>query len=659
MKIEPYVRTEMLSEQPAPLGQTGVLKWMRVNLFASVSNSILSLVALAGVILFAMSVLPWAIQPSWNATSLRQCIDDPNITGACWGVIHDRFNQLMFGFYPHDAQWRPLLAFVLMLVAIAPVLFDKLPRKMIWFSAIFPFIGVWLLWGGAIWGPLLVIAGFGVAYIVNKVVKGLAGDLAALILGVLAALIWWLFAVAPISTTLTQTIAKTRIEATIQKLKDGDAALGDTVSEMEGRIAALEAPIADMKAPLKGLKDAADAQRAIVDGLRAELNADLEKGMFFSTHTVLSDTEVADLETRLGVEDAKFYDLELRYSDATKVLDAQQRQLAFARNDISNATGLLRESERARADMSALPDLLSKAADLEAQKAKMDAALLAMASALPDSVKGIASLSQAQGDISDQDKASFNDYEAAKKDMETLTSAVLNVDTRVQKAYQLAGLVGLEPVESSKFGGLMLSITIGVSGIVLSLPIGIMLALGRQSDMFIIKVLSVGFIEFIRGVPLITLLFVASVLLNFFLPPGTNFDLILRVIIMATIFSSAYMAEVIRGGLAALPTGQYEAADALGLDYWQSMRLIIMPQALKISIPGIVGTFIGLFKDTTLVSIIGLLDPVGLVKTIQGNSDWNGIVWELYAFVALMFWVFTFSMSRYSMYLENKLKTTH
>jgi len=204
-----------------------------------------------------------------------------------------------------------------------------------------------------------------------------------------------------------------------------------------------------------------------------------------------------------------------------------------------------------------------------------------------------------------------------------------------------------------------LSITIGVSGIALSLPIGIVLALGRQSDMFIIKTLSVGFIEFIRGVPLITLLFVASVLLNFFLPPGTNFDLILRVIIMVTIFASAYMAETIRGGLAALPTGQFEAADALGLDYWQSMRLIIMPQALKISIPGIVGTFIGLFKDTTLVSIIGLLDPVGLVKTIQGHADWNGIVWELYIFIALMFWVFTFSMSRYSMYLENKLKTTH
>jgi general L-amino acid transport system permease protein len=219
--------------------------------------------------------------------------------------------------------------------------------------------------------------------------------------------------------------------------------------------------------------------------------------------------------------------------------------------------------------------------------------------------------------------------------------------------------ISITEVISSDFGGLMLSITIGVSAIAFSLPLGIVLALGRQSDMFIIKILCVGFIEFIRGVPLITLLFVASVLLNFFLPPGTNFDLILRVIIMVTIFSAAYMAEVIRGGLAGLPTGQYEAADALGLNYWQSMQLIIMPQALKISIPGIVGTFIGVFKDTTLVSLIGLLDPVGLIVTIQGTQEWSGVVWELYLFIALMFWVFTFSMSRYSMYLENKLKTSH
>ena len=173
------------------------------------------------------------------------------------------------------------------------------------------------------------------------------------------------------------------------------------------------------------------------------------------------------------------------------------------------------------------------------------------------------------------------------------------------------GFVGLEPVESDKFGGFLITFVIGVTGIVGSLPIGIMLALGRGSDMPTVKMICVGFIEFIRGVPLITLLFVASTLLNYFLPPGTTFDLILRVIIMVTLFAAAYMAEVIRGGLAALPRGQYEAADALGLNYWQGTRLIVLPQALKISIPGIVNTFIGLFKDTTLVSIIGLLDPIG------------------------------------------------
>ena len=219
------------------------------------------------------------------------------------------------------------------------------------------------------------------------------------------------------------------------------------------------------------------------------------------------------------------------------------------------------------------------------------------------------------------------------------------------------GYVGFEPVESTRLGGFLLSITIGVTGIVGSLPIGIVLALGRQSKMFAIKTMCVVFIEFIRGVPLITLLFVASVLLNYFLPPGTSFDLVLRVVIMVTLFASAYMAEVIRGGLAALPSGQYEAADALGLNYWQATRLIIMPQALKVAIPGIVSNFIGLFKDTTLVSVIGLLDPVGLLNPIRATAEWNGILWELYMFVALFFWVFCFSMSRYSMYLERKLKT--
>ncbi|QVL21435.1 amino acid ABC transporter permease [Pseudomonas qingdaonensis] len=171
--------------------------------------------------------------------------------------------------------------------------------------------------------------------------------------------------------------------------------------------------------------------------------------------------------------------------------------------------------------------------------------------------------------------------------------------------------------------------------------------------------MSVTFIEFVRGVPLITLLFTASLLLNYFLPPGTSFDLILRVIIMVTIFSTAYMAEVIRGGLAALPQGQTEAAQALGLDYWKAQRLVIMPQALKISIPMIVSTFIGLFKDTTLVVFIGLLDPIALSTAIRASTQWQGVYWELFLFIGGMFFLFCFSMSRYSIHLERRLKTDH
>jgi general L-amino acid transport system permease protein len=220
--------------------------------------------------------------------------------------------------------------------------------------------------------------------------------------------------------------------------------------------------------------------------------------------------------------------------------------------------------------------------------------------------------------------------------------------------------LGLQAINSDQFGGFLLAIVIGVTGISFSLPIGILLALGRQSDMLIVKTLSVGFIEFIRGVPLITLLFTASLLLQYFLPPGTNFDIILRVIILVTFFAAAYLAEVIRGGLAALPRGQYEAADALGLDYWRAQRLIILPQALKVSIPAIVSTFIGLFKDTTLVAFVGLMDPLkGVTQIVRADIDWKGIYWEPYIFVGAIFFLICFGMSRYSMYLEWKLKTDH
>ena len=220
--------------------------------------------------------------------------------------------------------------------------------------------------------------------------------------------------------------------------------------------------------------------------------------------------------------------------------------------------------------------------------------------------------------------------------------------------------LGLQSINSDQFGGFLLAIVIGVTGISFSLPIGILLALGRQSDMLIVKSLSVGFIEFIRGVPLITLLFTASLLLQYFLPPGTNFDIILRVIILVTFFAAAYLAEVVRGGLAALPRGQYEAADALGLDYWRAQRLIILPQALKVSIPAIVSTFIGLFKDTTLVAFVGLMDPLkGVTQIVRADINWKGIYWEPYIFVGVIFFLICFGMSRYSMYLERKLKTDH
>lgn len=427
-----YVRTVMLEEQAPPASQAGIVKWARENLFSTIPNAILTLVALWAIYFVLSHVLPWVFQSSWTANSLSECRESiaatygEGTTGACWAVIRERYLQLTYGFYPSDLYWRPNLCFILMLVALAPVLFSSLPKKMIWFTALYPLLAFWLLWGGSVWLPVSILAGFALGYVAFGIVTKMAGSLAGIIAASLTPIIWWIL---------------------------------------------------------------------------------------------------------------------------------------FA----------------------------GSAADI-------------MESIIP---------------------------------------------------------LSIQSVESARFGGFMLSILIGITGIAFSLPIGVVLALGRQSDLMIVKTLCVGFIEFIRGVPLITLLFVASTLLNYFMPPGTNFDIILRVIIMVTLFSSAYMAEVIRGGLAALPKGQYEGADSLGLDFWQATRLIIMPQALKISIPNIVSSFIGLLKDTVLVSIIGLLDPVGLSTNIRADAAWNGIIWELYGFVALVFWVLCFSMSRYSMYLERKLQTGH
>ncbi|WP_209598865.1 amino acid ABC transporter permease [Ruegeria sp. HKCCSP351] len=428
-----FVRTEMLPEQAPPASEVGALGWVKHNLFSSWFNTILTVVSLYAIYYVLSGVLPWLFQSVWNADSLNECREIMMATWgsthghACWAVINDRWLQLLFGFYPSHLYWRPILALVLLLVALAPVLYsDRVPTKMLIFSAIYPFLMPFLMWGGTIWGPISAALGFVAGWFVYSVLSKQVSELVGMIGAVVAAVIWWL---------------------------------------------------------------------------------------------VLS----------------------------------------------SYFTG-------------------------------------AMSSVLP---------------------------------------------------------IGIEAVESRQFGGFMLAILLGVVAIGVSLPIGIVLALGRQSDLLIVKYLCVGFIEFIRGVPLITLLFVASLLLNLFLPPGTNFDIILRVMIMMTLFSAAYMAEVIRGGLAALPRGQYEGADSLGLNYWQAQRLIIMPQALKISIPGIVSTFIGIFKDTTLVSIIGLFDVIGLASAIRADTAWNGIYWELFAFIAFLFFIVCFSMSRYSMYLERKLQTGH
>ncbi|MDI4661389.1 MULTISPECIES: amino acid ABC transporter permease [Cobetia] len=221
------------------------------------------------------------------------------------------------------------------------------------------------------------------------------------------------------------------------------------------------------------------------------------------------------------------------------------------------------------------------------------------------------------------------------------------------------GSFGLEIVGTHEWGGLMLTLVLAVVGIVAALPLGILLALGRRSEMPIVKSICVVFIEFWRGVPLITVLFMASVMLPLFVPGEVNLDKLVRALIGITLFQSAYMAEVVRGGLQAIPKGQTEAGMALGLGYWRNMGLIVLPQALKLMIPGIVNTFIALFKDTSLVLIIGLFDLLAIVQAGLADPKWLGYSIEGYAFVALVFWVFCFSMSRYSQYLERLLHTGH
>ena len=420
-----FVRHKTLPPSPPPASETGIVKWMRENLFSSVTNSILTLAALYAIYSILSGSMPWILGGIWQAPSLQACREIlAGDSAGCFAVLTERWHQLVFGFkYPQEAYWRPTLAFVLLIVAVAPVLFANLPRRMLILTGLYPFIGFWLIWGGTIMSPFMGLVGFIVAYMV------------------------------------------------FQRLERSSFAMG------------------------------------VLGGLIAAI-----------------------IVWTIG------------------------------------------------------------------------------------------------GYVSDA----------------------------------MSGFFALEQIPSRDMGGFMLNIILGTVCVSLSLPIGILLALGRQSKMPIIKIICVVFIEFIRGVPLITLLFVANVVLAYFLPPGTTFDLILRVIIMITMFSSAYIAEVIRGGLAALPRGQYEAGDSLGLDYAQSMRLIILPQALKISIPGIVNVAVGLFKDTTLVSVISMFDLVGMIRgPILASTEWNGVYWELFGFASLLFFIICYGISQYSQWLERQLATDH
>jgi general L-amino acid transport system permease protein len=223
------------------------------------------------------------------------------------------------------------------------------------------------------------------------------------------------------------------------------------------------------------------------------------------------------------------------------------------------------------------------------------------------------------------------------------------------------GMLGLRHIPTDLWGGLLVTLVISSAGIAAAFPIGILLALGRRSAMPVVRWLSIGFIEIVRGVPLITVLFMASVMLPLFLPDGWTIDKLVRALIMVALFSAAYLAEVIRGGLQAIPRGQFEAADALGLSYLQKMALIVLPQALKLTIPGIVGTCIGLFKDTSLVLIIGLFDLLGIVQLNFADANWASPSTPAtgYVFAAFVFWLFCFGMSRYSIYTERRLHTGH
>jgi general L-amino acid transport system permease protein len=221
----------------------------------------------------------------------------------------------------------------------------------------------------------------------------------------------------------------------------------------------------------------------------------------------------------------------------------------------------------------------------------------------------------------------------------------------------VGGRFGLEHVETRSWGGLLVTLVVAGTGIAVSLPLGILLALGRRSQLPVVRAMSVIFIEFWRGVPLITILFFATYMLPLFLPDTWTMDSLLRVLVGTALFASAYMAEVVRGGLQAIPRGQQEAGEALGLGYWRIMGLIVLPQALRLVIPGIVNTFIGLFKDTTLVLIVAIFDFLGQMRAAFADPNWAtpSTLFTGFAFAGIVYFVFCFGMSRYSVFVERRL----
>ncbi|MFP4477355.1 MAG: amino acid ABC transporter permease [Desulfatibacillaceae bacterium] len=234
---------------------------------------------------------------------------------------------------------------------------------------------------------------------------------------------------------------------------------------------------------------------------------------------------------------------------------------------------------------------------------------------------------------------------------------VWGVGLLVMGTLMRGGIPGLPPVETDLWSGLPLTLLLAVFGMVAAYPLGVVLALGRRSTMPAIKTLCIIYIELIRGVPLISLLFMSSIMFPLFLPEGVTFNKILRAQAAIILFTAAYIAEVVRGGLQAIPRGQYEAAESMGLNYYQKMRLIILPQALKIVIPPTVGILVSAFKDTSLVVIIALYDLLKTTKSVLGDPSWMGFSAEAYIFIAILYFAGCFSMSQYSRKLERELQS--